>query len=334
MHRLIKILAVAVGFLVLGFTSAIVTQPAMLEPLQLEHKILLGNVGGRIDHMAVDLTHHRLFVAELGNDSVGVVDLDAQKVAHRLFGLKEPQGIAYVHSNDSLYVANGGDGSVRVFRGPEHVPAGRIDLGADADNIRVDLPESRLLVGYGSGGIGSIDLHSNNKIGSFSLKAHPESFQLDAGTHQIFVNLPNNRAIAVLDATTGRQRATWSLAHGGNFPMALDSERQRVLVAFRSPPKFAAFSWQSGDVVSEVDTCGDADDLFFDAKRKLIYITCGAGFIDVLRAEDSKYSRLTRIPTVTGARTGLFVPDMERLFLAVRAQRGEPASIWIYRVAP
>ncbi|MGC1859150.1 MAG: hypothetical protein WA725_20665, partial [Pseudolabrys sp.] len=139
-------------------------------PLQLEAKIPLGAVSGRIDHMAVDMAHHRLFVAELGNDSIGVVDLDAQKVAHRLSGLKEPQGIAYVQSNDSLYVANGGDGSVRVFRGPEYVPAGRIDLSADADNIRVDLPEGRLLVGYGSGGIGIIDLHTNNKIGSFPLK--------------------------------------------------------------------------------------------------------------------------------------------------------------------
>ncbi|MGC2159039.1 MAG: hypothetical protein WA662_21990, partial [Pseudolabrys sp.] len=76
-------------------------------PLQLEAKIPLGAVSGRIDHMAVDMAHHRLFVAELGNDSIGVVDLDAQKVAHRLSGLKEPQGIAYVQSNDSLYVANG-----------------------------------------------------------------------------------------------------------------------------------------------------------------------------------------------------------------------------------
>ena len=334
MHRLSTVLAIAVGFVVLDFTSSIVAQPAMPEPLQLERKIFLGNVGGRIDHMAVDLAHYRLFVAELGNDSVGVVDLDAQKVVHRLSGLKEPQGVAYVQSNDSLYVANGGDGSVRVFRGPEYVPAGRIDLGADADNIRVDLPASRLLVGYGSGGIGTIDLRSDNKIESFPLKAHPESFQLDAETHQIFVNLPNNRAIAVLDAITGRQRATWSLAHGANFPMTLDTERQRVLVVFRSPPKFAAFSWQTGDVVSEIDTCGDADDLFFDAKRKLIYITCGTGFIDVLKADDSKYSRVTRIVTVAGARTGLFVPDMERLFLGVRAKTGEPASIWIYRIAP
>ena len=321
MHRLTIVLAIIAGFMGLSFTSAIVAQPVMPEPVAAQRKIILGNVSGRIDHMAVDLAHHRLFVAELGNDTVGVVDLDAQKVVNRLSGLKEPQGVVYVQANDLLYVANGGDGSVRVFRGAEYAPAVRIDLGADADNIRVDLPDNRLLVGYGSGGIGTVDLRSNDKIRSFPLKAHPESFQLDAGTNQIFVNPPNNRAIAVLDATTGWQRAAWSLAHGGNFPMALDAEHLRVVVF--SLPKFAAFSWQTGDVVSEIDTCGDADDLFLDAKRKLIYITCGTGFIDVLKVDDLRYSRVMRIATVAGARTGLFVPDMERLFLAVRAQAGE-----------
>jgi len=331
MHRLTLALAIA---LCLGFTSGIVAQNVMPEPPQLERKIALGNVSGRIDHMAVDLAHHRLFVAELGNNTVGVVDLEAQKVVHRLSGLKEPQGVGYVQPSDSLYVANGGDGSVRVFRGTEYSASGRIDLGADADNIRVDLPGNRLLVGYGSGGIGVIELRRNNKLESFPLKAHPESFQFDAGSRQIFVNLPNNHAIAVVDATTGQQRATWSMPHGANFPMALDPDRQRVLAVFRSPPKFAAFDWQTGALVSEADTCGDADDVFLDSKRQRIYIICGAGFVDVLRADDAKYSRLAKIATIAGARTGLFVADMDRLFVAARAQSGQPASIWVYRTAP
>jgi DNA-binding beta-propeller fold protein YncE len=326
--------ALAVAIVALSVTSIVVAQPATPGTLQLERKLSLGDVNGRIDHMAFDLMHHRLFVAELGNDSVSVIDLDAQKVLHRLSNLKEPQGVAYVESNDSLYVANGGDGSVRVFQGPEYVPVGRIEFGGDADNLRVDLTANRLFVGYGSGAIGTIDLRSNKKIESFPLNAHPESFQLDAKTRQIFVNLPNKRRIALIDASTGKQRASWSVRYGGNFPMALDHERQRVLVVFRSPPKFIAFNWQTGDVLSEIDTCGDADDVFLDTNRKQVYITCGAGFIDVLRAEDSKYSHLARVPTVAGARTGLFVPDMGRLFLGVRAQQKEPASIWIYRVAP
>jgi DNA-binding beta-propeller fold protein YncE len=334
MARRVTVVAIVIALFQLTLVNAVITQSAMPDPLRLETKIPLGNVSGRIDHMAVDLVHHRLFVAELGNDTVGVVDLDTQKVVHRLSGLKEPQGIGYVQSSDSLYVANGGDGSVRIFAGTEYAPAGRIDLGADADNIRVDLSGNRLLVGYGSGGIGTINLRSNNKIESFSLKAHPESFQLDAGTHQIFVNLPNSRAIAVVDANTGQQRATWSVSHGGNFPMALDADRHRVLVVFRSPPKFAAFDWQTGNLISEFDTCGDADDLFLDSKRQRIYITCGAGFIDVLKADDAKYSRLGKITTVAGARTGLFVGDMDRLFVAARAQSGQPASIWVFRAAP
>src|ERR1044072_7306278 len=82
-------------------------------PLRLEAKIPLGNVAGRIDHMAIDLARKRLFVAELGNNSVGVVDLDARKVVHRIAGLKEPQGAAYVQATDTLYIANRGDGSGR-----------------------------------------------------------------------------------------------------------------------------------------------------------------------------------------------------------------------------
>jgi hypothetical protein len=191
-----------------------------------------------------------------------------------------------------------------------------------------------LFVGYGSGGLSTIDLRSNNKIESFALTAHPESFQLDAGTHQVFVNLPNNRAIAVIDATTGQRQSTWPVAHSGNFAMALDIERQRVLVVFRSPPKFAAFNSQTGALVAETDTCGDVDDLFLDAKRQRVYVVCGTGFVDVLKADDAKYSRVARITTLAGARTGLFVPDLDRLFVAARAQSGQPASIWVYRAAP
>jgi len=332
-HHILKAIT-AVGLTTLTLASASIGQPATEMSLQLEAKIPLGNVAGRIDHMAIDLEKHRLFVAELGNDSVGVVDLDAKKVVHRVSGLKEPQGVAYIRLNDSLYVANGGDGSVRVFRGPDYSPEGRIELGADADNIRADLPANRILVGFGSGAIAAIDLRDNAKTKTFALKAHPESFQLDAASGQLFVNVPNARTIAVLDADTGKEAHTWPTRHGGNFPMALDSDRKRVLVAFRNPAKLAAFDWEIGGLAIEVDICGDADDLFVDRKLNRIYVTCGAGFIDVLTTADAKYSRVARIPTVSGARTGFFVPEMDRLLLGVRAGFKEPAAIWVYRTVP
>jgi DNA-binding beta-propeller fold protein YncE len=112
-------------------------------PLILEAKILLGQVSGRIDHLDIDVKRQRLFVAELGNNSLGVVDLAAGKVLHRIAGLSEPQGVAYVPFLDSVFVANAGDGSVRVLRGEDLTAVGRIELGDDADNVRVDTARKR-----------------------------------------------------------------------------------------------------------------------------------------------------------------------------------------------
>jgi hypothetical protein len=54
----------------------------------------------------------------------------------------------------------------------------------------------------------------------------------------------------------------------------------------------------------------------------------------VQREQDGMYREIERIRTVPGARTSLFVPDLDRLFLAVRAERGEPAAIWVFRPPP
>ena len=125
------------------------------------------------------IRRQRLFVAELGNDSLGVVDLAAGKVLRTIEGFSEPQGVAYVSSADSIYVANGGDGSVRVPRGGDLAPIGRIELGDDADNVRVDAPRNRVLVGYGKGALAVIDPATRTRAADIRLNGHPESFRVD-----------------------------------------------------------------------------------------------------------------------------------------------------------
>jgi len=302
--------------------------------LNLESKILLGEVKGRIDHMALDATRNRLFVAELENNSLGIVELNEHKVAHVITGLTKPQGVGYEPSTDMLYVANGGDGSVRLYRGSDYAEAGRIDLGDDADNIRIDPGSKRVLVGHSAGALATIDPATRTKLADFPLPAHPEGFQLDRKTNQIFVNLPRARTIVAIDATGGQQKAAWLVKEGGaNFPMALDEEAHRIIVAFRAPPRLGIFS-AAGETVGTVELCGDSDDVFVDPKRTRIYISCGEGFIDVFDTSGGSYRRLTRLPTSPGARTSYFAPSVDRLFLAVRATSAEPAAIWVFRPAP
>ncbi len=323
--------AVLASLVMLADTAASV-QSADNGPLQLEAKIPLGDVRGRIDHMAVDLKRQRLFVAELGNDSVVVVDLSNHNVIRTITGLNEPQGVGFEPSTDTLFVANARDGSVKLFEGNEYKTTGRIELGSDADNVRIDASAKRVVVGYGDGGLAVFDPSTRGKIQNMSLKAHPESFQIFED--RIFVNLPDAHSVAVVDSTSGKQLANWPMDKGGNFAMTVDRDQRRILLAFRKPPELAVFDMADGKPVASVETCGDVDDLFVDAKRARVYVSCGTGYVDVFEINGTAYRRMARIPTAAGARTSLFVPEMDRLLVAVRTGLAGPAAIWVFKPVP
>ena len=300
--------------------------------LMLEAKIPLGDVKGRIDHLAIDVAHRRLFVAELGNNTVAVIDVDGRKVVRRLAGFDEPQGVAYLARTDTLYVANGGSGELHAFRGPQLEPVGKLELDDDADNIRIDREQARIYVGAGSGKLAIIDAAAFKKAGEIGLQGHPESFQLDEAGSRIYVNVPDAKQVAVVDRAASRQIAIWSTANlRSNYPMALDSQRNRVFVAFRQPATLVSYDAANGAVQERVDICGDADDVFIDARRSYVYVACGQGVIDVLTSRGDHTTRVARIETSQGARTAFFSPDLDRLFLAVRASGAEGAAVWVFR---
>jgi hypothetical protein len=303
-------------------------------PLVLERRIPLGDVAGRIDHMAVDVKRQRLYIAELGNNTLGIVDLAAGAVLRTLTGFSEPQGVGYEPATDSLYVANAGDGSVRVLRGDDLAALARIELGDDADNIRIDPQRRRVLVGYGNGAVAAIDPSTRTKVAEFPLNGHPEGFQIDETGARLFINVPRRAEIVVLDLASGTTRSLPTSGMRSNFPMAIDPEAHRVLTVFRSPPLLMALASTDGSVTARTDTCGDADDVFVDGKRRRIYVICGAGAIDVFEPHGDGYQRRAAIATAPSARTALFVPELARLFVAVAATGPEPAAIWVFRPTP
>jgi hypothetical protein len=328
-------LSLACFMVPVGLLLACLHEPAMAatgDALTLERRIPLGDVAGRIDHLAVDLEHQRLFVAELGNNTLAVVDLPGGKVAQRIHALKEPQGVGYAPSADMLYVANAGDGTVHRYRGADLTLLGTLKLGDDADNIRIDSRGNDVIVGYGSGALAVLDARSGTKTAVIELAAHPESFQLEPNGSRIFVNVPNAKQIAVVDRSAGKQVAQWGIPDAeANFPMAVDDTGERLAVVYRKPARLAVFDTGNGKVVATLPTCADADDVFFDVKRHRLYVSCGEGTVDIVRAEGNEYRELGRVPTVSGARTSLFVPRFDRLFVAVRATGSERAALWIFR---
>jgi hypothetical protein len=191
------------------------------------------------------------------------------------------------------------------------------------------------VVGYGSGALAVLDPVRREIVRTIKLGAHPEGFQIDGAGRKAFVNVPDAHTIAVLDLDTGRVLANWRAAHFANFPMALGRDSGMIGMVYRIPARLVALEAASGAADFDLPTCDDADDLSFDDKRNRIYVSCGSGVIDVFGQAHGKYVASARIETRPGARTSLFAPALDRLFVAARAgSGGEGAAVLVYRPAP
>ena len=275
-----------------------------------------------------------MFVAELGNGSVDAVDLSSGET-RRIGGLKEPQGLAYLPDRNEIVVASGGDGTVRFFDTSSLKSLGSVSLGDDADNVRVEPKTGQVVVGYGSGGLAVLDAAHHRVVRTIKLSGHPEGFQIDGASRKAFVNVPDAHEIVVVDLDSGRALASWRAAHAANFPMALGQDSGIVGIVYRIPSRLVLLEPASGTAKADMPACDDADDLHFDDKRRRIYVSCGSGAIDVFEQAGGKYVASARIETRAGARTSLFVPALDRLFVAARAgSGGQEATLLVYRPVP
>jgi DNA-binding beta-propeller fold protein YncE len=291
-------------------------------------------VSGRIDHLAVDDTHQIVYVAALGNNTVEVIDLAAGKVVHSIKGVHEPQGLEYLPSSHTIFVANGGTGVCNFFDAATFQVQASLNYGDDADDVRYLNNNKTVYVGYASGGIGIISEESKSEIGRIEFSGHPEGFQVDPKTKKIWVNVPDDHKIAVLDGKNLKVIDQWKINNlSSNFPMAYDSIHHRLFVGFRSPAKMVVFDSETGKQIASLPCVGDTDDLFYDADSKRILVSGGSGYIDIFSQDNQdSYSAIAHITSRKGARTSLWIPSTHEFILAVPRSNTESAELRVYKM--
>jgi len=296
--------------------------------------IPLTGVEGRIDHLALDVSGRRLFVAAIGNNSVEVIDLEKGERIHSITGLDEPQGVLYNPDTKEIVVSSGGDGTCKFYSAQTYELLRTATVSADADNLRLDTEGNRIYVGCGDGMISALNAGNGTRmVGSdVKLPEHPESFQVEQFGSRIFANLPEQGKIAVLDRGEQRLKEMWALdSVKSNFPMALDEPDHRLFIGCRHPSRLVVLGTDQGEFIASLECVGDADDVFYDDKRNRIYVTGGEGFMDVFRIHDPNHYFLEgKIPTARGARTCLLSAELNALYLAVPHHGPQPAEIRVY----
>jgi hypothetical protein len=116
---------------------------------------------------------------------------------------------------------------------------------------------------------------------------------------------------------------------------ALDQQNHRLFVVTRFPARLIVLDTVQGKRVAALSAIGDCDDVFYDEQRHRIYAIGGEGGISVFQQRNSDhYDELGRIKTVSGARTGFFSTELDKLYVAVRRHGSQAAEIRVYAPAP
>ena len=299
--------------------------------LRLVNTIELPAVKGGFDLMAADIDSHRLFVAAQDNNTVEVLDMKAGKWIASISGFRQPKGIVYIPDAQKLYVSNKDDGVVDVLDSRSFQRVGRVDFKSKANNVHFDRRSRIVYVGYGDGAIGSIKTADDTRGPDVPLANYPKQFRLERDGSRIFVNVPAAVHVAVIDRVQNRIVATWPIPDAkGSVPMALDESYRRLLVGCESG-KFIVLNTDTGHLVANVQIKGDADGIQYDAQRNLAYVSCGEGFIQVIRCVDSDtYEVNQTLKTVAGAGTSLWISEWDQMFLAVPQTKERSAEIRVY----
>jgi YVTN family beta-propeller protein len=305
-----------------------------MEYLKLEKTIILSGVNGRIDHLAINPKNNILYVAALENNTVEVIDLNKGTVIHSIKGLEEPQGVCYLPAQNELVVANGGNGNCIFYNAASYTVIATVHLGADADNVRYDAANGKVYVGYGNGGIAVIDAATHRQVSNIPLPAHPESLQIDSKRHYLYVNLPDDNSIAVIDIPTSKVINNWKInSLRANFPMTLDTANNGVIIGFRHPAMLVSYDAATGNEQSRTALVEDVDDVFLYDKKQEVFASGGEGFINIFKKENNAgFIKIANVPTRTGARTSLLIPALQTYIVAERAANGKAATLAVYKI--
>jgi DNA-binding beta-propeller fold protein YncE len=327
---------------IFAFASTLSAQ----QPLKLLQTIPMPSVKGRIDHLGIDVKRGRLYIAGLGNDTMEVVDIRAGKWLRSVSGFKTPQGIWYVPSVDKLFAASGDAGTCRVFRGGDLKEVDTIHLAPGVNRLIYNPVARQLYAGYGGkdaswdyGEIGIISPRTDQVLGKVKVASHPAEILVDHSGRKLYVAIYPAQKIQLIDIPHRSVVATWSTGSAHPGDMALDENTGRLFVGSKDPPVFLIYDSASGKEVSHMPLVEGQDGVYFDARRKRIYISggreLGSGSVDVIQEQDpDHYKELARVPTGPGAGTSLFVPELDRLYVAVPAHGQSSAEVMVFEPRP
>jgi DNA-binding beta-propeller fold protein YncE len=310
-------------------------------PVQLIKTIPLPEIhDGDFDHFAVDVKRNRLYVSVEEHHSIDVFNLKTGE--HLMSGgpVTTPHTLAINLAKNELFVADGGDRTIKVLDGSDLHLIKRIPTNGTPDAGVYDPKTSNFYIGVSEPGDkpqhSTIDIVSTKDLtikGEISMESgNLEAMEIDPATRRMFVNIRDKSTVGIINLNTNTIEQVWAVPGLKlNTPMAFDAKDHRLFIGARKPGKLFVLNSDTGATVGTYDCADIADDMTYDARTRRIYVSAAEGLTAYQQDDMDHYHQIARVDT-HGGKTSVLVPSLNELFVPHTQTSAPEAGLEIYKI--
>jgi DNA-binding beta-propeller fold protein YncE len=320
------------------------TQASAAAPLRLSGRTELPGYTGDFDHFEVDVKGNRLFLAAEDHATLEVFDLKSAKLTTTIEGFEVPHGLLFLPESNRLLVTDSGAGLSKFVDMAANKVTGTFGA-VGADSMAYDASRKHLYVVTGGrdakmkeSSVSEYDPQTGKLLGEVKFDTDKvEGMAIEQKGNRMFVNVTGKNTLVTIDKDKRTVIASWPVKEAEqNAPLAMDETTHRLFVVTRKPGMLIIKNADTGASIASFKAPERTDQVLWDQANKRIYVLGGEGYIGVFQQQDADhYAEVARIPSATGAKTGILVPEHNKLFVAVSPGEGKTgAAVLNFDVTP
>ncbi|HEX8795992.1 MAG TPA: hypothetical protein VF765_33815 [Polyangiaceae bacterium] len=297
-------------------------------PLTLVADVPLPGQATRFDYQTVDAPARRLYLAHLGDGSLLVFDLDAQRVVQEVPGLPSVHGVVAAPDQHLLLATATADKTLaliddRTFQIRSRVPAGQYPNG-----LAYDPASGHVFVSNNRGlGVGVVDVKTASALPGIDVGGGAGNTQCDAATGHVLAAVHGQPFLADIDPVASRVVSRISLpgertCHG---LLMVSDLRLAFAACHAAGPQLAVVDLGARRQIQTLPLPPDVDVLAFDPGLQRLYAAAETGMVAAFAlAADRSVSELGRGFVGPDAHSVAVDPATHRVYFPLANVSGRP----------
>jgi hypothetical protein len=332
MFKTVRSAALSLVTLSLLGTVAAVAQESSVKLIK---TVTLPGYTGDFDHFAVDYARNRVLLAAEDHGTLEVFDLKTSAHLRTVTGFGNPHSITVRKGVPTVFITDSAKQGPTIRDANTYAVTKSVPMTPGSDTSRYDAAANIVYVVTGgkdvdmaTANLEAFNPDTGEKLGSITFQDnHVEAFALAENSPLLYINLTQTNKIAVVDRKAMKVLAVWPVPTAEqNAMVALDEPQHRLYVVTRKPGMVVVMNTDTGAVIDSLPGPMRSDDVMYDQDAHKLYVPGGDAHLMIYSTADADHLKLLEtVNTAPGAKTGLLLPKLHKLFLA--ASPGDDAKL-------